>query len=154
MDSKKQNSKVKEVKGTPVWQNPRVRRIGTSALVLLTVFLLGFVPMWMSGREKGRARDTAQTALRVSQLQNTLASAAIDARRGDYEPARQSASEFFTSLRTELERGRESAFNQTQQENLRGLLATRDDTITLLARNDPAAADRLFDLFINYRQAM
>jgi hypothetical protein len=37
-------------------------------------------------------------ALRISTLQNTLASAAIDARRGEYEPARQAASDFFTHL--------------------------------------------------------
>ena len=30
----------------------------------------------------------------------------------------------------------------------------RDEIITLLARSDPAAADRLSDLYVSYRQAM
>ena len=135
-------------------QNERARRIAIYAAILLGVFLLGLVPMWMTARERGRERDAAQSALRVGQLQNTLANAAIDARRGEYEPARQAASEFFTSLRAEMERGRDSAFTQTQQESLRGMYARRDDAITLLARNDPASAERLTDLHLAFRQAL
>jgi len=99
-------------------------------------------------------RDTAQAALRISTLQNTLVSAAIDAMRGEYEPARQAASEFFTNLGAEIRRGRDSVFNQTQQDNPRSILAVRDDTITLLARSDPASADRLVDLYNTYRQTV
>ena len=140
--------------GNSAWQNPRVRRMAIYASVLLGVFLLGFVPAWMTARERGRERDTAQAALRVSRLQNTLANAAVDARRGEYEPARQAASDFFTSLRAEMERGRDSAFTQAQQESLRGMYASRDDAITLLARNDPASAERLTDLHLAFRQAL
>lgn len=140
--------------GSSVWQNPRVRRFTLYALILLGVFLLGLVPMWMTARERGRERDAAQSSLRVSQLQNTLANAAIDARRGEYEPARQAASEFFTALRAEVERGRDSAFTQMQQESLRSILNSRDDTITLLARGDSASGERLADLHIAYRQSI
>jgi hypothetical protein len=87
-------------------------------------------------------------------LQNTLANAAIDARRGDYEPARQAASEFFTNLQAEIERGRDSVFNEAQQNILRSAFDTRDDTITLLARSDPASADRLVDIDNKYRQGI
>lgn len=153
MNKSKQNDVTSRSPGNPIWQNERVRRLVLYAAALLVVFLLGLVPMWMTARERGRGRDTAQAALRISILQNTLATAAIDARRGEYEPARQAASEFFTNLRTEIERGRDSSFNQTQQDNLRSMLAARDDTITLLARSDPASADRLVDLYNIYRQA-
>jgi hypothetical protein len=110
--------------------------------------------MWMAARSRARERDTAQTSLRLSTLQNAAANAAIDARRGEYEPARQAASEFFTTLQTELDRGRDSIFNEAQQVSLRSLFDTRDDTITLLARSDPASADRLVDLYVKYRQAV
>ncbi len=77
-----------------LWQNERVRRITIYAVILLAVFLLGLVPMWLKARANARERDAAQTTLRVSQttlrvsqLQNRLAAAAIDARRGEYEPA-------------------------------------------------------------------
>lgn len=139
---------------TPAPSQDRLRRIATYALILMVVFVLGFAPMWMSARSRARERDTALASLRVSTLQNTLANAAIDARRGDYEPARQAASEFFTTLRGEIDRGRDSVFNESQQANLRLLFEGRDETITLLARSDPAAADRLVDLYVKYRQAV
>jgi len=107
----------------------------------------------MTARTRATERDTAQAALRISALQNTLANAAIDARRGEYEPARQAASEFFTNLQAEIGRGRESVFNEAQQTILRSVFDTRDDTITLLARSDPASADRLVDIYNKYRQA-
>ena len=150
MSSTRQNDATS--RSSSIWQNERVRRVILYAAALLIVFLLGLVPMWIQARERARERDAAQAALRISTLQNTLANATIDARRGEYEPARQAASDFFTNLRAEIERGRDSVFNEAQQNTLRSMLATRDDTITLLARSDPASADRLFDLYNTYRQ--
>jgi flagellar biosynthesis/type III secretory pathway M-ring protein FliF/YscJ len=140
-------------RSSSIWQNERVRRVILYAAVLLIVFLLGLVPMWTTARSRAQERDTAQAALRISTLQNALASAAIDARRGEYEPARQAASDFFSNLGKEIARGPDSVFNETQRNNLRSMFATRDDTITLLARSDPASADRLVELYNTYRQA-
>jgi hypothetical protein len=154
MSSPEPNNVVSRSSGSSILQNARVRRILLYAAILLVVFLLGLVPMWMTARGHARERDAAQAALRISTLQNNLANAAIDARRGEYEPARQAASDFFTNLRAETDRGRDSAFNEAQQGNLRSIFDTRDDTITLLARNDPASADRLVDLYVKYRQAV
>lgn len=151
MSSARQNDATS--RSGSIGQNERVRRIILYASVLLVVFLLGLIPMWMTARARAQERDTAQAALRISTLQNTLASAAIDARRGEYEPARQSASDFFTNLGMEIARGPDSVFNETQRNNLRSMFAVRDDTITLLARSDPASADRLVDLYNKYRQA-
>lgn len=135
-------------------QNPRNRRIAIYAGILLVAFLLGLVPMWLASRERAKERDEAQAALRVSRLQNALANAALEARRGDYEPARQTASDFFTNLREELERGNDSAFTPAQQEGMRALLASRDDMITMLARSDPASVERFADLHTAFRQAV
>lgn len=135
-------------------QDPRVRRIAIYAGALLAAFLLGLIPMWLKARDWAKERDQAQAALRVSRLQTALATAALDARRGEYEPARQTASDFFTNLREEIEREPDSAFTPDQQESLRGLLASRDDTITLLARGDPASAERLSELHGAYRQSV
>jgi hypothetical protein len=96
----------------------------------------------------------AEQQLKPARRQNTLASAVIDARRGDYEPARQAASDFFTSLRAETERGNESALSQAQRDGVQALFKQRDEIITLLARGDPAAADRLSDLYVSYRKIM
>ncbi|HKS28581.1 MAG TPA: hypothetical protein VJS44_12205 [Pyrinomonadaceae bacterium] len=152
MDSEKQSEPSGAGSGNSIWQNERVRRLILYAALLLIVFLAGLVPMWMRARTRTQERDAAQAALRISTLQNALANAAIDARQGRYEPARQAASDFFTNLSAEMARGNDSVFNETQRNNLRSMFATRDDTITLLARSDPASADRLVELYNTYRQ--
>jgi hypothetical protein len=91
-------------------------------------------------------------ALDMSAMQNALASAAIDSRRGDYEPARQAASSFFTSLRDEANSGDLSGFTQGQKEVVESLFSRRDEIISLLSRNDPAATDRLSDLYVSFRE--
>ena len=140
--------------GKSIGQNKGVRRFIIYAAVLFVVFLAGLVPMWLKSRTHARERDAAQASLRISNLQNALASAAIDTRRGEYEPARQAASDFFTNLQIEIDRGRDSVFNEAQRNVLRSMFQTRDDTITLLARSDPSAADRLVDLYTKYRQVI
>lgn len=152
MSSTEQNGET--IGSGPARQNERVGRFLIYAAVLLVVFLLGLVPMWLKARGREAERDTALAALRINTIQNTLANAAIDARRGEYEPARQAASEFYTNLRAEIERGPVSVFSETQQKALNTMFDTRDDTITLLARSDPASADRLSDLHTRYRQAV
>ncbi len=126
-------------------------------LVYLVIFviglLLGLVPMWLTARQRGKELETTQAELHRTQMRSALSAAAVDARRGDYEPARKATSDFFTALSSELDRGEESVLNQAQQGAVRPLLVQRDEIITLLARSDPAAADRLSDLDSAYRKA-
>jgi hypothetical protein len=155
MSSAKQNDTTIPNGSNSIARNERVRRLILYAALLLVAFLAGLVPMWLKSRTYARERDAAQASLRISNLQNSLANAAIDARRGEYEPARQAASEFFTNLGAELGApGRDSAFNEGQRTALRSMFDARDDTITLLARSDPASVDRLVNLYTNYRQAI
>ncbi|HEY6186704.1 MAG TPA: hypothetical protein VIW80_03425 [Pyrinomonadaceae bacterium] len=137
-----------------VKSNPLRQRFIIYAVVLLAVFLLGLVPMWLKARESAKSLAESEHQLLLVRTQSNLASAVIDARRGDYEPARQAVSQFFTSLNAEIDKGDASAFTQAQRDGIRPLLTGRDDIITLLARNDPASADRLSDLFVAYRKIM
>jgi hypothetical protein len=130
-----------------------IQRLGVYAVVALVAFLIGLVPMWLSYRTSTRARDEAQQALRLARLENSLAAAAIRARRGEYEPARQAASTFFTDLRNELDRT-PSVFSDTYRQSLEALLAPRDQVITWLARSDPAAAEHLSNAYVEYRKAI
>lgn len=122
--------------------------------VLLVVFLLGLVPMWLKSRTATRTLMETEHQLFLARMQNDLASAVIDARRGDYEPARQAVSRFFTSLREEIDDAGSSRYTQAQRQAMQPLFAGRDELITLLARSDPASADRLSDLFVAYRKIM
>ncbi len=131
---------------------PAMPRFIVYACVLVVSFLLGFVPMWLKARTATSNLVQAEQRLTLSTMQNYIASAVIDARRGDYEPARQSASRFFTFLRAEFDKGDTSYFTKAQRESMQPLFAGRDEVITLLARSDPASADRLTDLYVAYRK--
>ena len=138
----------------PIKSSPVMQRILIYAAVLLIVFLLGFVPMWLKARAAGNRVAEIERHLLLARTQNDLASAVIDARRAEYEPARQAVSQFFTTLQAEIAKGDSSSYTQAQGGQLQQLFAARDELITLLARNDPASADRLADLFVSYRKIM
>ena len=143
-----------EVRHEPVKSTPVMRRVIIYGAVLLAAFLLGFVPMWLKARQCASSLAEADHQLTLVRMQHNLASAALDAQRGDYEPARQAASQFFTSVRTEIDEGDASDLTQAQRQGVTPLLAARDELITLLARSDPASADRLSELYVKYRAAM
>jgi hypothetical protein len=132
-------------------KNETLKKAAIVGAVALLAFLLGFVPMWLSARTHENERDAAVNTLRPSVLQNTLGTAALNARRGEFEQARKQTSDFFTDLRSEME-SETGAFNAKQLAAAQPILAQRDETITLLARNDAAAVDRLTDLYFNFMQ--
>lgn len=131
------------------------KHVGVYAAVAIAIFLLGFIPMWLKAGSAISQRDAARHELQLSQLQNTLSGATIDARRGEYEPARQMASDFFSTLRSQIDNHTETTtLSPVQRERVRPLLTQRDEIITLLARSDPASAERLSNLYVSYLQAM
>lgn len=133
---------------------PMMRRIANYAFLVLVVFLVGFVPMALKFQASSSQLATAEQQLSLAQTQNSLGSAVIDARRGDYEPARVAASSFFSSLRSETDKANGSVLSPAQRAGVQPLSLGQDEIITLLARNDPASADRLSDLYVSYRKIM
>ena len=133
---------------------PSMRRVILHGDLLVAAFLVGFVPMWLKLRKCSIGFPEAKRQLKLARIQNILASAVIEVRRGDYEPARQATSDFFTSLRAEVSAGAGSALAQTQREGVLPLFAQRDELITLLARADGDSADQLSDLYVLYSDVM
>jgi hypothetical protein len=130
------------------------QRILVVFVVAIAIFLSGFLPAWFKGRAYASQLRAAQSDLHLDQIQLALASAAIDARRGDYEPARGAAASFFTLLSAGVEPPRDRPFSAQQRESLAQLLKQRDSVITLLARSDPASAERLSEIFVACRKAL
>lgn len=128
------------------------RRVALYATIAVGFFLLGFVPMWFKTSRAVEQRDAAQRGVRLAKLRNTIAAAVIDAERGQFEPARQRMSEFYTNLRRQLDGDSGYLFTPSQREGLKSLLSERDELITLLARSDPAATDRLFAVYSTYNK--
>jgi hypothetical protein len=140
------------VQSKPAKTTHWTRHLILYAILPLAAFLIGFVPMWVKSRECSSQLLDIKRQLSLTRLNSALTSAAIDARRGDYETARQAASDFFTSLRMETDSETTLVFSAAQKERLQPLLTQRDEIITLLARGDPAAADQLSDLYVAYRE--
>ncbi len=143
-----------EVRETRAKSTGMMGRVGTYAAIVAIAFLAGFVPMWLKSRESNNNLVAAQRTLGLAQMQNNLASAVIDARRAEYEPARQAASGFYNALRTDIDKGDASSLTPAQRTAAQELFAGRDDIITRLARSDPAAAEQLSDVYIAYRKIM
>jgi len=139
------------------WQSESVKTThGMGSIVryvalLVLAFLGGLVPMWLASRQASSNLAEAERELSLVIMENSLASAAIDARRGDYETARQAASDFFTSLRTETTAEGASALSEAEIASLQPLLARRDEIITAPARGEATAADLLSNLYVSYR---
>ena len=130
----------------------RVQRVATVGTAVFFAFILGFAPMWLTARTRAGERDAAQRSLRLAQIERALAAAAIFARLGEYEPARVEASAFFTDLQAEVDRAA-SGFDAASRLALQEILADRDPLITILARGDAAAAERLAMTYVSYRRA-
>jgi hypothetical protein len=142
------------VQTKPARSSNLLQRIGIYAALMLVAFLVGFVPMWLKARESGNNLAATERTLTLVRMQSNLASAAIDARRAEYEPARQAASQFYTTLQTDIDKGDDSALTPAQRTAAQALFAGRDNLITQLARSDPAAADTLSDVYVAYRKLM
>lgn len=139
----------------PPQRDPRLKRIAIIAAIVVVAFLIGLTPMWLKARSAARERDAARRELRLCKLQSTLAAATLHARRGEHEVARQATSDFFTALYNQVNAtGGESDLTLQQRDSLRPLMNDRDNLITLLARGDPASADRLSDLYVSYQKTM
>jgi hypothetical protein len=136
----------------PMWIKSRenYRIIGAGLLIL--AFLAGYVPMLIKSGGCSNALAAATRQLTLVEAQNNLASAAIDARRGDYESARQATSSFFTALQTEASKEADSSLSQAQKAAAEPVFIRRDEIISLLARNDPAATEQLSDLYVSFRE--
>jgi len=144
----KNNTMSEKLPGVTIpWQ-----RLGFYLALSLVFFLLGFLPMWFKANRAVEQRDAAQREVPLSQLQNTLGTAMVEVQRGEFEPARQRTSDFYTHLRRQIDAGSQSVFTPTQRERLLPLLEERDDLITSLARSDPAAEDRLFEVYSSYNK--
>ena len=133
---------------------PKKPRIGLILMLLAAAFLTGFIPQWWKARDQSAAREKAEHQLTLARIVKDLGSAAIDARRAAYEPARVEASAFFTSAHFEIDQREKSALSQQQRDALAPLLAPRDEVITLLARSDPASADKLSVLYVAVRKVL
>jgi hypothetical protein len=132
----------------------RSTRFRDFVIVFVIGLLVGFIPMWLRARQRTTERDQVLQKLQTSELKDQLSAAALDSRRGQYETARQELSAFFNSLDAVMNRKNDPDITPEKLKSIEPTLSQRDNLITLLARSDPASADRLSDLDLAFRKAV
>jgi len=118
--------------------------------VLVGAFLAA-VPLGLRLYQLQRDRTALQEQMDWAELEIDLARAAVMARHGDYAAARDAASSFYSRARRQLDAGGELA--APERSYLQSVLTDRDSIITLLARGDPAGAERTTAMYVAYRGA-
>lgn len=136
----------------PAPERPRATPLRMYGICLLAGLLIGLIPTGVALLQAQRERDVLQRQLRIANLEVNLSSAAVLARHGDYAAARDAASGFFSDARQAVDSG-DLSLTAAQQTRLQSALAERDALITLLARSDPAGAERSTAMYVAYRAA-
>lgn len=131
----------------------RSNRLRVYAITFLAGLLLGLVPAGIGWYRVRGERNTLQQQLRWANLELDLAAAAVLARHGDYAGARDAASRFFSDAQVELDT-RGDTLTPGHRAHLQSVLVERDAIITLLARGDPAGAERATTMYVAYRAAV
>lgn len=131
---------------------PRLEQIKAYGIWFLVGLLIGLLPPAVRLIQTQRERDSLQQQLQVAHLEMNLASAALLARHGDYTAARDAASQFFSDARRAADGG-DVTLSAAQLTHLQSALAERDALITLMARGDPAGAERSTAMYVAHRAA-
>ena len=127
----------------------RPKLIGLAVLAALVVFLLGFLPQWSRANRRGEELRETQHELRMARLEGRLGAALTESLRSNYERSRQLMADFFSELQGSLGEVEDAGRRQA----LQGVLAQRDEIITLLSRAQPESTQRLMLLYTAYHAA-
>ena len=128
----------------------RLIKVKAYGIWFLVGLLIGLVPMTVRFIQTRGERNSLQEQLAVGRLEMNLAGAALMARHGDYTAARDAASQFFSDARQAADGG-DGTLSPAQLTYLQTALAERDALITLLARGDPAGAERSTAMYVAHR---
>jgi len=118
------------------------------AIVLVVVFLIGFVPQYLKVNNLEADLRQARQANTSAELRDLAGLAYFQANQKNYGIAAGTAQRFFNRVR--------EVANQTPDANARksyeDLLITRDKITAELAKGDPAAMGDLQELFVKTRR--
>jgi hypothetical protein len=124
--------------------------IGIAVAAAVIVFLIGFLPQWSRARGLEAELEETRFELELARLEGQLGAALAESMRSNYERARQLMVGFFSRLEGRIAQVEDPA----QRRELQALLKQRDEIITLLARAEPEATQRLMLMYTAYFAAV
>jgi hypothetical protein len=142
MESKKKEATRKE------HGSINVKKIGAGAGILITVFLLGYVPSCVSARNAREQNARLDYELKLAELRGGLGMASYEANRNNFANAAQFATVFFNGLREAIDNTKDEAMKQ----KFESILARRDEITSNLAQTDPAIKEKLAEMYAAFFQ--
>jgi hypothetical protein len=130
-------------------QKPVKSRFGVIFVLLIVVFLAGFLPQYVNAKRLENKLRAATQEKRLAELRDLAGLAYLQASQKDYGLAAGTSSRFF-------DRTRELASqtpNSSRGKSLQDLLNARDKVTAQLAKGDPGVLTELQTLFVRTRQA-
>jgi hypothetical protein len=126
-----------------------IQKTFTGLVVLVLVFLLGFVPQYLEKRQIQSELAISTERLKVSELRDLAGMMMLEALRQNYGVARDYSSQYFEKLRDTSEH----VENATLKTSLQELLSSRDAITASLSKADPASASQLQAIFAKTQAA-
>jgi hypothetical protein len=119
------------------------KKIGIWSVVLIAVFLLGYLPATMNSQRAQVQRSDLEYKLRLAELRSQLGMSSYEANRNNFANAAQFSSEFFDGLRNIVDAIRD----ETLKQKLQAVLSRRDEITTNLAEANPVVKEKLSQMY-------
>jgi hypothetical protein len=142
-----QSELIKNVKTRPL-----MRQVFLTAVQPLSIFLIGFIPIWLKDNDYSRILVDEEKQKSLVRIEKPLATAVICAQQADYEQALKETSKFFISLRNETDNLNNSVFSHPETNEIMNYFTQQEDLITLLSHKDPTSASQLYELYVSFCQ--
>ena len=125
------------------------KNLTIGAVVLLGVFLAGFLPEYIRASRLAGQLESARSEQQLGRARDLLGMVFLQTSLKNYGTARDYAGAFFDTVRSISGPGLSSEVNQALQK----ILAARDDVTAQLARGDPASYGLVQSLYQTLLQA-
>ncbi len=126
----------------------RARRAIFGLMLLVAVFLLGYVPSWWKARSAEAQRALLENQLSLTRLHSLLGMVSLEANRNNYHNAADYSNRFFNGLKKAID----NATRAELREKLEAVSANRDNITALLAKADPAVKEILAQMYADFYQ--
>jgi hypothetical protein len=124
-------------------------RIVVGTIVVVAVFLLGFLPQYVRARRLDDELRQAQAGSAGARLRDLAALTYVQANQKNYGLAAESSARFFNAAREVAA----ATADPERKRTLEAILSQRDNVTAQLAKGDAAVMATLQDVFLKTRDA-
>ena len=119
------------------------KKIGVWRIVLLAVFLLGYLPATLNSQRAQVHRYDLEYKLRLAELRCQLGMSSYEANRNNFANAARFSGEFFNGLGDVVDASKD----ETLKQKLQAVLSRRDEITTHLAEANPVVKEKLAQMY-------